>query len=168
MDIQMSGLVLVIGAFLAGASVAFMEFVLRKRTSPRTSAIVCGGAVMLVLLVAWVPDSIRDFSLRARRTGIENLLREFQRDHASCLLVVGPCSEADLRVVRGRGCTALNGTIDPGWTHACPLSPEIVELTSDGGLALAVFREEGMPADVWLLRPRALFTVGPSQTEPIH
>jgi hypothetical protein len=166
----MTVLAVVIGVLLGGACVGVVEFALRKRASPRVSATATGGAAALVLIVALVvalvPNSLRDFSLRARRIGVENLLREFQRDHSSCLRTVGPCSEADLRIVRSRGCTALNGTIDPGWNRPCELSPEIVELTSGGGLLLAVFREDGMPADVWLLRPHALFTVGPSHTAP--
>ena len=70
----------------------------------------------LLRVVATVQgDWVADFSLKSRHTGVENLLREFQRAHPGCLVVGGPCScsEADLRSVRSRGCTAHNGVVDP-------------------------------------------------------
>ena len=151
---------------LEGGLVVALGLLFRGRLSPRVLAILSGAAVLLVSVLTAVPASMSEFSLKSRRTGVENLLRELQRAHPSCFIGGGPCSEADLRAVRGRGCTALNGVVDSSWSQPCGLSSEMALLSKDGGLVIAVFREDGRPYDVWLLRADSLFTVGTAYSSP--
>lgn len=155
----MSGIVLILKALAGGLVVGLAVLGLRGRRG-WVSAFAGGGVAVAVFLFAWVPDSLRAFSSLARRTGVENLLREFQQEHPGCLIVGGACSDADLQIVRARGCSALNGRIDPAWRQPCLLPTPVVELTKTGGLAIAVLREDGIDVDIWLLRADSLLAVG--------
>lgn len=104
------------------------------------------------------------FTLKSRRMGIESVLREFQRTDSGCLSGEGKCSEKALSRIRGLGCTALNGVVDTGYTYGCLLTTEAVELSKNGGLVLAVFRQADSPPDIWLVRANLLVTLERAHT----
>lgn len=153
----------VIKALAASGFAILMGFSVRKRLSSASSVLVAGTAALVAFIGLSLPESMAEFTLRSRRTGIENELRDFRREHAGCLQPGLPCTERELAPIRSRGCTALHGVLDSSWSYPCELPPEVIALTREGGLALAVYGREGEP-DVWLVRKDALLVVGKLHT----
>ena len=148
-------------AIALGGATFIAGFALRTRLAQLKLAIFSGTVSALFHIALWVPASMSEFTLKSRRAGIENRLRELQRASPGCLRRDAACNEVELRAVRAVGCTAVNGIVDERWPHDCLLTRDAIELTRNGGVALAVFRQDGTPPDVWLLTSELLVTLGP-------
>jgi hypothetical protein len=146
-------------ALVVGSLTYAMSFTLNRSKS---RALAVGLCAFITTVALTIPGSMAQYTLKTRRISIETELRELQRKSAQCLRIGGPCSSAELARVRSIGCTALNGVVDTSWPEPCLLTREATDLTSDGGLALAVFREDDGPPDIWLVRPEFIATVGPT------
>ena len=151
-----------VGAATVALALTLVGSKLLKRQSDPQALLVAGSLFVAISLLFTIPSLLADFTWRSRRVGIENRLAEFRAENVGCLRPGGECDPRKLASVQGLGCTARLGQKDLSWPYGCDLTPELVRLTREGGLALSVYGRNATAPDFWLVTEELLIRIQPA------